>query len=51
MKVYTDGVLTIKVGHKYAYVFNKAGSKIGRADVTDGAYLKHMEKAGFKEVE
>ncbi len=51
MKEFTDGVLTIYIGSKYAHVFNRAGSKLGRADITDGSYLDHMKKAGFKERE
>ncbi len=50
MKIYTDGVLIIEVGSKYAYVLTRVGGfKIGQADITDGSYLKHMERAGFKE--
>ncbi len=51
MKVYTDGFLIIKVGWKYAHVFNKAGSELDRADVRDGSFMEYMEREGFKEVE
>ena len=50
MKTYTDGKLTIKVGTKYGHLYNKAGSKIGQADMRDGSYMKHMIAAGFKRV-
>ena len=51
MKIYTDGVSTIEVGSKYAHIFNRAGSWIGRIHITNGSYLERIKAAGFKEVE
>ncbi len=51
MKTYTDGTVTIKVGTRYAHLYNKAGSKIGRADMRDGSFKGHMIAAGFEEVQ
>ena len=50
MTIYTDGKMTIKIGTKYAHLYNRAGSEIGQADMQDGSYMKHMIAAGFKEV-
>ena len=50
MTTYTDGTITIQVCTKYAHLYNKAGSEIGRADMQDGSYMKHMISAGFKEI-
>lgn len=49
MKEFTDGVLTVRVGRKYAHVINKAGSEIGVIDVEH--FFNHAKDAGFTPVD
>jgi translation elongation factor P/translation initiation factor 5A len=49
MKEYTDGVLTVKVGKKYAHVINKAGSEMGVMDKQH--FERYAKDAGFTPVE
>lgn len=49
MKEYTDGILTIRVGRKYAHIIDDDGSETGQ--MSKDYFFRHAKDAGFTPVE